>query len=125
PDDLANHDVIAFAGLESQTRWRFRKGDEAIETAIRPRLIVNTAEAAIDSAMASFGITRVLSYQVADALAEGSLVRLLRGYENEPAPVHLLYPQGRYPAPKLRTFLDLAAPRLRRTCERIDQMLGD
>ena len=125
PDDLANHDVIAFAGLENQTRWRFRKDDEAIETAIRPRLIVNTAEAAIDSAMASFGITRVLSYQVADALAEGSLVRLLRGYENEPAPVHLLYPQGRYPAPKLRAFLDLAAPRLRRTCERIDRMLGD
>lgn len=125
PDDLANHDVIAFAGLENQTRWRFRKDDEAIETAIRPRLIVNTAEAAIDGAMASFGITRVLSYQVADALAEGSLVRLLRGYENEPAPVHLLYPQGRYPAPKLRAFLDLAAPRLRRTCERIDRMLGD
>lgn len=125
PDELGSHDLIAFAGLESQTRWRFRHGGAPIETAIHPRLIVNTAEAAIDSAMAGFGITRVLSYQVADALAEGSLVRLLRGYETEPAPVHLLYPQGRYPAPKLRAFLDLVAPPLRQVCERIDRMLGD
>ena len=31
--------------------------------AVRPRLIVNTAEAAIDAAKAGLGITRVLSYQ--------------------------------------------------------------
>jgi len=125
PDHLADHDLIAFAGLESQTRWRFCTGSAAIETGIRPRLIVNTAEAAIDSALAGFGITRVLSYQVADALAAGSLARVLRSYESEPAPVHLLYPQGRYPAAKLRAFLDLVAPRLRRTTERLATIVGD
>ncbi len=125
PEDLATHDVIAFAGIDSLERWQFRHAGAGVEVAVRPRLIVNTAEAAIDSTLAGFGITRVLSYQVADALAAGSLVRLLRGYENEPAPVHLLYPQGRYPAPKLRAFLDLVAPRLRRACEQIAQALGD
>lgn len=125
PEDLAAHDVIAFASIDGLERWRFRHAGETIESVVRPRLIVNTAEAAIDSALSGFGITRVLSYQVADALAAGSLVRLLRDYENEPAPVHLLYPQGRYPAPKLRAFLDLVAPRLRQTCERIEAILAD
>lgn len=125
PDDLAAHDVIAFAGIDNLERWRFRHTGETIEAAVRPRLIVNTAEAAIDAALAGFGITRVLSYQVADALAAGSLVRVLRDYETDPAPVHLLYPQGRYPAPKLRAFVDLVAPRLREACEQIAAVLGD
>lgn len=125
PDELAAHDVIAFVGLEGFERWRFRDNERTVEVAIRPRMIVNTAEAAIDVALTGFGIARVLSYQAADLIVGKSLVRLLRAYENEPAPVHLLYPQGRYPAPKLRAFLDLVAPRLRQTCERIATMLGD
>lgn len=125
PDELAAHDVIAFIGMDGFERWRFRDEEKTIEATIHPRMIVNTAEAAIDVALSGFGITRVLSYQAADLIVGKSLVRLLRAYENEPAPVHLLYPQGRYPAPKLRAFLDLVAPRLRRTCERIAAMLGD
>ena len=50
----------------------------ASERRIKPRLIVNTAEAAIDAAIAGFGITRVLSYQAVDALSDRSLVRLMR-----------------------------------------------
>ena len=75
PADLAGHDVIAFAGIDRIERWRFADG---VEARIKPRLIVNTAEAAIDAAIAGFGITRVLSYQAVDALADRSLVRLLR-----------------------------------------------
>ena len=52
-----------------------------MSVAIKPRLTVTTAEAAIDAATAGFGITRMLGYQVADPIAEGSLVRLLRDYE--------------------------------------------
>lgn len=59
PDDLSEHDTIAFLGIESMERWRFNDG----EARIKPRLSVNTAEAALDAAMAGFGITRVLSYQ--------------------------------------------------------------
>ena len=125
PADLTEHDVIGFAGLGGLEHWRFREGGATIETAVRPRLLVNTAEAAIDAAIAGFGVTRVLSYQIADAVAAGRLVRLLRAHESEPTPVHVLYPQGRYPAPKLRAFLDLVVPQLRRRCDAVAQTLGD
>lgn len=116
PADLAGHDVIAFAGIDRVERWRFAGG---VEARIKPRLIVNTAEAAIDAAVAGFGITRVLSYQAADPLSDRRLVRLLREQEAGATPVHVVYPEGRHPPPKLRAFLDAIVPRLRERCSAI------
>jgi DNA-binding transcriptional LysR family regulator len=116
PADLARHDVIAFAGIDRVERWRFAGG---VEARIKPRLIVNTAEAALDAAIAGFGITRVLSYQAADALSDRRLVRLLREQEAGATPVHVVYPEGRHPPPKLRAFLDTIVPRLRQRCSAI------
>jgi DNA-binding transcriptional LysR family regulator len=116
PADLAGHDFIAFAGIDRVERWRFADG---VEARIRPRLIVNTAEAALDAAIAGFGITRVLSYQAADALSDRRLVRLLRAQEAGATPVHVVYPEGRHPPPKLRAFLDAIVPRLRQRCSAI------
>ena len=113
PADLAGHDVIAFAGIDRVERWRFAGG---VEARLRPRLTVNTAEAAIDAAVAGFGITRVLSYQAADALSDRRLVRLLREHEAGATPVHVVYPEGRHPPPKLRAFLDTIVPGLRQRC---------
>jgi DNA-binding transcriptional LysR family regulator len=115
PRELAAHDVIAFSGMDGTQRWRFAGG----EAPIKPRLIVNTAEAAIDAAVSGFGITRVLSYQAVDALADKSLVRLLRDHEGDDIPVHVVYPDGRHPPPKLRAFLDALVPRLRQRCDQI------
>jgi DNA-binding transcriptional LysR family regulator len=116
PADLARHDVIAFAGIDRVERWRFAGG---VEARIKPRLIVNTAEAALDAAIAGFGITRVLSYQAANALSDRRLVRLLREQEAGATPVHVVYPEGRHPPPKLRAFLDTIVPRLRQRCSAI------
>jgi DNA-binding transcriptional LysR family regulator len=44
---------------------------------------------------------------------------VLTAYEGDEVPVHLLYPGGRHPPPKLRAFLDFAVPRLRRRSEAI------
>ncbi len=115
-DDLARHDCIAFTGLGAQTSWSFpgpgRRGMRSVSP--KARLTVNTAEAAIDAAIAGVGITRVLSYQIAGAVKDGKLRIVLRDFEPEPLPVHLIHAaQGLMPL-KMRRFLDFAAPRLRR-----------
>jgi DNA-binding transcriptional LysR family regulator len=80
---------------------------------VRSRLIVNTAEAAIDAAIAGVGVTRVLSYQIDQASRAGLLDTALRDFEPAPLPISLVYAgQSRLPL-KLRAFLDFAAPRLR------------
>ena len=113
PADLAAHDCITFGGLTASDVWTFTSGKSEIAVTVRSRLVVNTAEAAIDAAAAGLGITRVLSYQVADAVERGALVLALLEFEPSAAPVSLVYAgQGLLPL-KLRAFLDFASPRLK------------
>jgi DNA-binding transcriptional LysR family regulator len=80
---------------------------------VRPRLIVNAAEAAIDAAKAGLGIAQVLSYQATAALVEGSLRLILLDFEPEPIPVNLIHREDRLPQAKVESFIAFAAPRLR------------
>lgn len=113
PADLAGYDIISFEGLTSPDIWRFGAGKSETFVPIRPRLTVNTAEAAIDAAADGVGVTSVLSYQAADAVASGRLALLLEEFEPPPRPVSLVY-AGRGLLPlKLRAFLDFAGPRLK------------
>ena len=89
------------------------KSKRELRVPVRSRLTVNTAEAAIDGAAAGLGVTRVLSYQVAEAVLDGRIQIVLAEYEPAPSPVSLIHgPQGLTPL-KVRMLLDFAAPRLR------------
>jgi DNA-binding transcriptional LysR family regulator len=115
PENLAALPSVNFEFLSPAFTWPFRRkdGKGAIEVPIRPRLSVTTAEAAVWAASAGVGATRVLHYQCADAIREGSLRIILADFEIEPLPVHLLHAgRGALPS-KVRVFLDFAAGRLR------------
>jgi DNA-binding transcriptional LysR family regulator len=113
PSELTAHDCITFEGIMSPDTWIFTTGKSAASVAIHSRLIVNTAEAAIDAAIAGVGVTRVLSYQIAEAMGAGTLVVALQAFEPAPWPVNLVYTGQRVLPLKLRAFLDFAAPRLK------------
>jgi DNA-binding transcriptional LysR family regulator len=119
PDDIVGHDVVVFGGVGGQ-QWEFT--GRAVR--VVPRLTVTTAEAAIDAAAAGIGITRVFSYQAVEALTRGAVTRILAAYEGEAIPVHLLYPGGAHRPPKLRAFVDYAAPRLRVRLNEVASALG-
>ena len=110
PSDLAGLPCVASEGLSPDRVWTFRdpRGGPAIAVPVRRRLSVNTVEAAVDAAVAGIGVARAFTYQCASALAAGTIVRVLRDFEPEPVPVHLVH-AGREPLPlKLRRFLDHA-----------------
>jgi DNA-binding transcriptional LysR family regulator len=113
PADLGRHHCITFDGLQSPDAWLFpaKKGEQSVP--IHSRLVVNTAEAAVDAALAGLGLTRVLFYQVAAARAAKKVVLVLEDFESPPLPVNLIHGGGRLLPLKLRAFLDFAAPRLR------------
>jgi DNA-binding transcriptional LysR family regulator len=115
PADLAKHQIIAMThfGLES---WSFPPADGSpVARAVQfaPRLIVNTVRAAVASAVEGHGVTRLFSYHIADELQDGRLQIVLDKDEPQPLPAHLLAPQGRFSVPKVRAFIDFAAPRLK------------
>lgn len=125
PGELAKHQCIAFDSLGPARHWTFGETKSAQRVAIRPRLTLDAAQVAVDAAVAGAGITRVLSYQCAAAVAAGDLQLLLESFEPAPRPVHLVHTgQGILPL-KVRAFMDFAAPRLRDRLAEVASALGN
>lgn len=117
PSDLTRHAMIAFTGLMPNREWRFLVGRSGKCVSFMPKLEINDAVSAIAAAEAGDGITVALSYMVAERIRQGSLVQVLDEVTPPPVPVHLVFPQTRLLAPKLRALVDFAAPRLKRSLD--------
>lgn len=113
-EELAQHGSIAFTGITPiPERWSFPMSDRRDRVVrMRPRLTVNSAQGAIDAAVAGFGVVRLLSYQVAEQVARKQLQIVLREHEPAPLAVHLVQLPGT--AGRLASsFADFAFERLR------------
>ncbi|TFW19958.1 LysR family transcriptional regulator [Massilia arenosa] len=108
PAALSSHELILATTVRGLPEWRFKVDGREQAVRVTPRLQLNDMEAVLHAALDGFGIARVLSYQAAPALKAGQLVRLLRRFEPEPVPVHLVLPSTRHMAPRLRAFIDFA-----------------
>ena len=120
PRDLAAHRCISFSALTPSATWSFGPGPEggrAKQVKVDAVLTVNTAEAAIASAIEGQGITCAVSYQVAAAVRAGTLKELFTAYEPDPLPVHLVSVERAATSAKVRAFVDLATPALRAALE--------
>jgi DNA-binding transcriptional LysR family regulator len=109
PADLAEHDTILGVGRSGLPEWRF--GSNRVR--LTPRLIVNEVEAALIAARTGRGITRVLSYQAAEDIAAGRLVRLLADDEPPPVPVQLVTPSAGFRPARVNAFLSFATEALK------------
>jgi DNA-binding transcriptional LysR family regulator len=80
---------------------------------LQARLRTTTNDSAIAAALDGFGLTRILSYQVAEHLRTGRLVTVLAAFEPAAWPVHVLHREGQNATQRVRAFLDLVIERLR------------
>lgn len=125
PAELRQHALIAFTGLSASREWRFSDAGKSRSVTVEPRLEINDAVAALAAAEAGEGITMALSYMVADKLQKGRLVTVLDKMMPPPVPVHLVHAQSHLIAPKLRAFIDFAAPRLTRELDKLSVPAAD
>ncbi len=109
PADLAAHETIHGQIRPGPSEWHFGRN----RVRLAPRLIVNEVEAALTAARAGRGIARVLSYQAAEEIADGRLIRVLARFEPPPVPVHLVTPGADHRPARISAFLDHAAAALR------------
>ena len=124
--DLTRHQIIAMTHLGIDS-WSFPPADSSsIPRTVRfsPRFAVNSIRSAVASAVAGNGITRVASYHITDDVIGGRLKVLLPREEYPPLPVHLVAPEGRMQAPKVRAFVDFAVPHLRAQFRRFAEAGG-
>lgn len=113
-DDLAAHRLLHYSHLATGNFWRFRgPGGEERQVRAGGRLTVNNGDSLMKAAEAGLGIALLPSFLVGDAIAAGRLVEILPDRGPDPLGIYALYPQGPFPQPKLRAFLDFLAEHFR------------
>lgn len=113
PHDLQQHRIVAATGVTPSVEWKFWQEQHALSVRLRPRLTVTTNDGAIESALAGFGVTRLMSYQIAHFVESGQLQILLPDFESAPLPIHVLHREGRHKSARVRSFVDLVVECLR------------
>jgi len=111
--ELARHDTIFGTLRPGLPEWRLGPGPRGPLVRLAPRLLVNEVEAQLIAARAGRGIARVLSYQAADDLVAGTLVRLLPALDSAPLPVQLVALGGAHRPARVTAFLEHAVSAFR------------
>jgi DNA-binding transcriptional LysR family regulator len=113
PRELATRSVVLTTSASSSTEWRFRENGRGLAVKVQPSLKVNLNQAAVMAAVRGWGLTQVLSYQVAGEVAEGRLQVVLSDFELPPLPVHVVYSEARKASSKVRSIVKFLADRLK------------
>ena len=113
PDELRQAQIVMAASASQVRSWQFLEGDKPLSIRLEPRLAMTANRAAIHAACLGLGLTRVLSYQVADKLAAGELEIVLEEFEFPPLPIHVVYQGGRTVSVRVRSFVDFMVAALR------------
>jgi DNA-binding transcriptional LysR family regulator len=107
PEDLREHDCIVMSMMPSSHRWEFRDGNQVRGLDVANRILVDSAEATLQLAIAGGGVARAADMLVSDAVRNGTLIPVLSdSYIAEKVPLSAVYPQGRHRMPKVRVFID-------------------
>ena len=109
--DLERHGCLRYD--DPSLPWRLEgPGNEVIEVQPRSRLHANSGDAVRDWAIDGHGIMLKSSVDVADDLATGRLVHILRDWHSASAPIYALLPSRRFTPSKTKVFLDALGARL-------------
>jgi DNA-binding transcriptional LysR family regulator len=110
PADLSQHDTVDFQHWRRDVRWRLEGMDSAAPLPAS-RLQSNYGPALRQAALAGLGLVMQAELVLADDIAAGRLVPVLREYMPAPRPMHLLYPRDRQATPKLSSFVEFVVER--------------
>ncbi len=109
-DDLGGHRLLHYSQLSCGNFLRMRgPGGNERQIRVGARLTVNNGEALMRTAEAGLGIAQIPSFMLGNSLETGRLVEVLPNQPPDIPGVHAVYPEVRFPHPKLRAFIDFMA----------------
>ncbi|MGY2397860.1 LysR family transcriptional regulator [Pseudomonas sp. SDO5271_S396] len=113
PEHLLKADTICSFSSQRAQEWKLMHKGIALTQRINPRISVSTTQSAIEIARQGFGITRALSYQVLDDIAQGTLESVLDAYEPAPLAINIIIRKNNSASIKIRTFVDFLVHHLK------------
>lgn len=112
PDDLCQARIVMSSASHLLSDWQFVDAGQPLNYRPEPRLIVSANPAAISAATLGWGLTRVLSYQVASKVAAGELEIVLQDFQQPALPIHIVCLGGHRVPAKIRTFVDFCVDQM-------------
>lgn len=111
PEDLRNHNLLAYGYLPQPDVWTFNGPDGVIEIPQKGNYRANNGDVLIQAAVCGVGIARVPTFFCTHPIAKGKLEIILQDYEDEPVNVYAIYPHRRHLSPRVRSFVDFLSER--------------
>ncbi|WP_426135015.1 LysR family transcriptional regulator [Pseudomonas sp. PWP3-1b2] len=106
PEELASHRCICIReNDEDVTLWHLRKGQGRKTLRIEPALLSNDGSVARRWAEQGLGLVLRSQWDVSDAIANGSLVRVLAPWSFDSAPINLLVPSRKLRSPRVQALV--------------------
>ncbi|MEF3063750.1 LysR family transcriptional regulator [Pandoraea apista] len=105
PRELVGKNCIRSYG-GSYGQWRFWEGGREFVVPVDGNLELSHGTTAVEACIDGMGYGCFLSYQVAAAMADGRLVRVLKDYEGPARPVSIVYPHARLLPSRTRAFVE-------------------
>ncbi|KJH75147.1 LysR family transcriptional regulator [Pseudomonas gregormendelii] len=112
PGELGSAKIVMSSASHLLSDWQFENEGNALSFRFDPQLVVTANQAAINIACLGWGVTRVLSYQVASQVAAGELEVVLQDFEPPALPIQVVYLKSNRVPAKIRTFVDFLTERL-------------
>lgn len=114
PADLVAHNCLHYRYPHSGKLeiWPLRLRPGEAEPLLPTSMICNDIETRVFFALSGLGIACLPDFSVREALASGSLCRLLEDYVDRRVNLHILWPSGRQVSPRIRVFIDFLTARL-------------
>jgi len=104
-EEVRGHKLVTL--FDHRSIWRFRTPAGVVqELAAEPGLVVPEHAIARTVLLGGAGIGQLPEYHARDAVANGTLVRILPDHEGERIDVHALYPRHRSLSAKVRVFVE-------------------
>jgi DNA-binding transcriptional LysR family regulator len=112
PGQLREAKIVTSSSSQLVSEWQFMEGGQPLNVAVEPRLVVTANNAAINLVRLGWGVTRVLSYQVASDVRAGALEIILQDFEPPALPIHVVFQNSARVPAKVNTFVDFLVSRL-------------
>jgi DNA-binding transcriptional LysR family regulator len=108
PEDLTAHHAVGyfFAHQRAASHLEFVTDGKIEKRQLASTLTVSGADAYVAAAKAGFGLIQASELAMTQELAQGELVEVLHQHLPPPMPLYIMYPPGRFLAPRIRVLLD-------------------
>ncbi|CAI1112378.1 D-malate degradation protein R [Serratia quinivorans] len=107
-DQLQQHQTVGYFSLASNRNYplEFCRNGKVELRELPARLSVSGADAYTSGCRAGMGLIQAAHYSLAPWLQKGELVEVLAETPPPPMPIYIMYPPGRFLAPRVRVLID-------------------